>query len=421
MKINQLTLTNFRGIENMSLTFTEKVTAIVGVNGVGKSSVLDALAIAMSSYSCRLLGQANKSRDIALSDIYVSADYSRVAVEVEFQDTQLAWAISKNRKAGKHEGERASSLEDLKQHTTRSHELLQQQVAAGQPLNFPLAVYYDVHRAVLDVPLRVKGVLQNTPAEAYSDALSHGGTDFRRFFAWFRQREDMENERIRDDSSFLDRDLEAVRTAIKQFTGFTDVRIRRKPTLRMTVKKQNLDFDVMQLSDGERCVLALVGDLARRLSLLNTASANPLTGEGIVLIDEIDLHLHPRWQRSVLANLVRTFPECQFIVSTHSPQVLGELRPESILLIKNGCYVGSPQRSLGLSSSEVLEEFMDADSRNANTSGQLANIRAALDGDELGEAERLINEFSVSIGEVPDLLEAKAALSILKWLPEEDA
>ncbi|WP_250558852.1 AAA family ATPase, partial [Escherichia coli] len=76
----------------------------------------------------------------------------------------------------------------------------------------------------------------------------------------------------------------------------------------------------------------------------------PLLGEAIVLIDEIDLHLHPKWQRDVLKKLTETFPNCQFIVSTHSPQIIGEIPPENVLLVRDGCVLGHPSSARGLSS-----------------------------------------------------------------------
>jgi len=85
--------------------------------------------------------------------------------------------------------------------------------------------------------------------------------------------------------------------------------------------------------------------LARRLTLLNREVPDPLKGKGVVLIDELDLHLHPGWQRTVVANLEKTFPNCQFIITTHSPQILGELPAESVMLLKDGS-VSRPSRAL---------------------------------------------------------------------------
>jgi predicted ATP-binding protein involved in virulence len=293
--------------------------------------------------------------------------------------------------------------------------------ANHQPTHLPLAVYYDVHRAVLDVPLRVKEKLKNTPREAYHDALGHGGTDFRGFFAWFRDREDAENERIRDEPTYVDRDLQAVRAAVEGFTQFTDLRIRRKPSLRMTVIKNKTELNVLQLSDGEKCLLALVGDLARRLSLLNTDKENPLDGEGVVLIDEIDLHLHPKWQRSVVMSLERTFPNCQFIITTHSPQVVGELPPEAVLLLRDGKFMGHAERSLGLSSGEVLEELMEGKASNVEVASELNTVRSLLDLDDITGAQEALSRLRQRVGDIPLVLELQASIESLQWLEDGDA
>ena len=422
MMLKEIRLVNFRGIADMTLPFTTTTTAILGVNGVGKSSVLDALAIALSNMTERIAGQAARARDISPDDIKNDAAYARIQVTAELGiDTPTTWAIARNRKAGKHPAERSSDLDQLNAHTRLFNGRMLYAEANHQPTHLPLAVYYDVHRAVLDVPLRVREKLKNTPREAYHDALGHGGTDFRGFFAWFRDREDAENERIRDEPAYVDRDLQAVRAAVEAFTQFTDLRIRRKPSLRMTVKKNAAELNVLQLSDGEKCLLALVGDLARRLSLLNTDKDNPLHGEGVVLIDEIDLHLHPKWQRSVVASLERTFPNCQFIITTHSPQVVGELPPEAVLLLRDGKFLGHAERSLGLSSGEVLEELMEGSARNRAVGQELAAIHTLLDADDISGAKQLLALLREKVGDIPEVLGLQASIDSLQWLEGGDA
>lgn len=422
MMLKEIRLVNFRGIADMTLPFTTTTTAILGVNGVGKSAVLDALAIALSNMTERIAGQAAKARDISPDDIKNDAAYARIQVTAELGvDTPTTWAIARNRKAGKHPAERSSDLDQLNAHTSLFNGRMLYAEANHQPTHLPLAVYYDVHRAVLDVPLRVREKLKNTPREAYHDALGHGGTDFRGFFAWFRDREDAENERIRDEPAYVDRDLQAVRAAVEAFTQFTDLRIRRKPSLRMTVKKNAAELNVLQLSDGEKCLLALVGDLARRLSLLNTDKDNPLHGGGVVLIDEIDLHLHPRWQRSVVASLERTFPNCQFIITTHSPQVVGELPPEAVLLLRDGKFLGHAERSLGLSSGEVLEELMEGEASNVEVASQLDTVRSLLDEDAIAGAQDALSRLRQAVGDIPQVLELQASIDSLQWLEDGDA
>ncbi len=424
MRITQFTLQHFRAITDMELHFSTQTTALVGVNGVGKSSVLDALAIALSSMTSRFLGQAKKSRSISLDDIQVGTEYARLGIAIDMgklkSDAEpLRWALAQNRKAGKYSDERQSDLKDLNLFTREIELRFLENQTLGLLHSAPLAAYYDVHRAVLDVPMRIHKRSTNLLSEAYDDALGHGGTDFRGFFAWFRAKEDRENEQIRDEPTFLDKDLSAVRRAIELFTGFTKLRIRRKPSLRMTLLKNGVELNVLQLSDGEKCMLALVGDLARRLSLLNSGLDDPLHGYGIVLIDEIDLHLHPKWQRTVVASLERTFPNCQFIISTHSPQIIGELPADGVILLKDGRSLGNPERSLGLSSSEVIEEMMEGEARNVGVRDDLRAIDDAIEREDITQAKLLLSQLQAKVGEIPEVLKAQLSIASLAWLEED--
>ena len=411
MKIQNFELVNFRGIKHMSLEFSAQTTALVGVNGVGKSSVLDALAISLSNLTARITRQPTKARSMSKDDIRVGADFARLNTTAELDSScPTFWAIALNRKAGKHDPERSSDLNDLKTHLELLDYALEFTELVAEPRDWPLAVYYDVHRAVLDVPLRVREKPITSARTAYIDALGHGGTDFKAFFVWFRSREDAENEVIRDNPSYLDPHLSAVRRAIEQFTQFKNMRIRRYPALRMTVNKAGTELNVLQLSDGEKCMLALVGDLARRLSLLNTKREDPLQGEGVVLIDEIDLHLHPLWQRTVVASLERTFPNCQFIVTTHSPQILGELKPEQIILFRPEG-TSHPQVSYGLDSSQVLEEIMGAPARSPEVEQALSTLFATLERNKLDAARAQLEALKEL---APGIAELGGAQALLK-------
>jgi predicted ATP-binding protein involved in virulence len=410
MRVKSIELVNFRGLEQIPLSFTERTTALVGINGVGKSSVLDALAISLSNLTARITGQPSKARSMSMDDIRVGASFARLTTTAELNSpSPTTWAIALNRKGGKHPPERSSELEALKNQADLLHMRMEVRDSVENPINLPLAVYYDVHRAVLDVPLRVREKHVINPQAAYNDALAHGGTDFRGFFTWFRNREDAENEAIRDNATYRDRDLSAVRRAIEQFTHFTDLRIRRKPALRMTVKKGETELNVMQLSDGEKCMLALVGDLARRLTLLNTVGDDPLHGYGVVLIDEIDLHLHPTWQRTVVASLASTFPNCQFIITTHSAQVLGELKPDEIILVRPND-TSHPQVSYGLDSSRVLEEIMGATSRAGEVQMAISALFSSLERNELVVARAKLEALNQIAPGIAELAGAQALL-----------
>lgn len=421
MKVKRLVLYDFRGIEKLDVDFAQPVTCFVGVNGAGKSAVLDALAIGLSQLTARINSQPLRARPIALDDIRHGASFARIEITVELRGEDVTWAIVTNRKKGAYTDPlRKSSLEVLNHAVARlNREWEHVESERQEPYSLPLAVYYDVNRAVLDIPVRVRELLANNPHEVYRDALDHGGADFKRFFIWFRNREDYENEQRRDTPTFREAALEAVRQAITIFTGFGEPRIRRSP-LRMTVVKEGLELNVAQLSDGERNMLAMVGDLARRFSVLNTGLKNPHEGEGVALIDEIDLHLHPRWQREVVAKLQTTFPNCQLILTTHSPQVIGELAPESVMLLSEGRLLGHAERALGLSSGEVLEQLMEVSALNQPVKDAIEAIQTLLDADKTDAAREQLSRLRAKVGAIPAVLELEAALQSLEWLEDSN-
>ena len=165
----------------------------------------------------------------------------------------------------------------------------------------------------------------------------------------------------------------------------------------MEVNKNGYVLRVDQLSDGEKCLLALVGDLARRFAIANeNKSINALDGKGVVLIDEIDLHLHPEWQRMMIPRLLETFPNCQFFISTHSPLVINQLKPENLFMLRNSgneLAVSRPDASYGKSSDRILEDLMTLQTTHPDeVYSDLKDIfRLISDGDTIKAKESIAN------------------------------
>ena len=173
----------------------------------------------------------------------------------------------------------------------------------------------------------------------------------------------------------------------------------------MEVRKEENVLNVGQLSEGEKCTLALAGDLARRLAIANPGMAEPLNGTGVVLIDEIDLHLHPGWQQEIVHNLLGTFPNCQFIVTTHSPQILTTLRAENIRMLlrdeKGVWQAAIPSRSpLAHEPGDVLAWIMDTHPKPEieGVSRKLREYERLTRKGKAGtnEAEKIKNELELS-------------------------
>jgi len=178
-------------------------------------------------------------------------------------------------------------------------------------------------------------------------------------------------------------------------------------------RKNKVLLNINQLSAGEKTLMALVADLARRLIIANPKSDNPLQQDGLVLIDEIDLHLHPSWQRSIVPNLRKIFPSCQFIITTHSPQIISHVKPESVFILKqteNGIEYSNPEESYGKNTDRILEDLMETDARPSKEKQRLHELFVLIQAKKLAEAKDLINELQTEIGMDSELVKAKVLL-----------
>lgn len=418
MKITELSITDFRGIRSLKLSLSDfKVAIFIGANGSGKSSVLDAAAIALTRITAQLNAPGAGKRQILTADINNNQSSASIQIGIEHNDIKYNWLlIRKGRNAKKQEIEHLiSRLDDVK---TLASVLLSE--LNGGASSVPMLAYYPVNRAVLDIPLKIRKAHDFSPLGAYENALT-SATNFRVFFEWFRNKEDLENEKRIDSPRFRDSSLEAVRSAIQIFmSDCTDLRVRRNP-LRMTLIKNGEEVLVNQLSDGEKCLLALIGDLARRIAIANPNSKQPLSGHGIVLIDEIELHLHPAWQRSVVHQLGKTFPNCQFLISTHSPQILGDGKDSGIFAITsksenadNKVNLIAPIGNLyGADSNRILDEYMGAGTRTPEVSRLLKKLFLQIENKDWSLVQNLSTQLTELIdNDDPDLLKARLLIKL---------
>jgi predicted ATP-binding protein involved in virulence len=240
---------------------------------------------------------------------------------------------------------------------------------------------------------------------------------------WFRWQE----LQARKGEARARRMLTSLREVVTRFVpGFAGLRIEDKPVLRFVVEKNDTPLALDQLSDGERGLLAVIFDITRRLAIANPALDDPISdGKAIILLDEVELHLHPTWQRQVLRRLRNTFKRCQFIVTTHSPQVIGQVWPRCLHLLEHSeqdkrIVVHRTSQSFGMDSNWILQNIMGSLARDYDTEQRLSTAYDKIDAEDLGEARELLTVLEADVGLFPDLQEAKSLLDRLELL-ESDA
>ena len=403
MRVTRLKLTNVRAIEVAELDFRSGFNLVVGVNGVGKTTVLDALAVCLSAFVRR----ANKLRryevPVDLSDIRMGAYALDVLCDVEAgaQNARFGYALHKSRESVVPR-EKKAGMPREQVHDTPDRAVFVGQsppaVSGDEPRGRPLAILFSTGRAVPSERTPPRSAAAGGVNAAFSGALSNRrGLQLAEFEAWMRAQEALSSER-----PAAKRMLDAFDTAVMRFLpDYRKLRLGGESASGsfLLVDRGAATLPVRQLSDGERGVLAMVLDLTRRLAQANPEMDDPSAeAEAVVLIDEIELHLHPGWQRRIVRNLTETFPKCQFIATTHSPQVIGEVEHARIHVMADG-EVYSPSYSFGVDSSRVLEEIMDTDSRTESVKGLLSKISRTVGDDRYDDAGALLADLADRLGE----------------------
>ncbi len=361
MLINNISIRNFKGISHLELNLGTKMNVIMGENGVGKSTTLLALSKCLSWYLARVVNLEN-GRGNSIVDNEVKHHSAESDIQITVND-EYSWNINKTKSRKGIISKRKSNLSAIKEYIINNIHFDND--------NIPVIVYYGVNRSVQDIPLRLHKNKTISPFNAYHNALS-AGANFRNFFEWLREREDIENQHKIDTQnlSYSDIQISAVRTAISQaLPQFSNLKINRNPRA-ITIEKNGVKYNVEQFSDGEKCFITLIGDIARRIAIATPNSNNPLIdGKGIIMIDEVDLHFHPKWQADIISSLKKIFPNCQFIVSTHSPFVISSIKNndnDKLFVLNDGELKNFSINSYGKDVNNLLQYYFNVDTVRNN-------------------------------------------------------
>lgn len=406
MQVHALTLRNFRGFEEAKVTFEPSMTVLVGENGAGKTAVLEGLALALR-YFIEFV-TSKESRWFNDNDVRV-----KVFEHEGILDRQRQWPVVVSA-AGTLEGHdidwllERSSFEGSKINSNtmfRRAQDLRIAVASGEARALPVIAYYSTQRLWPTDPITEVKRGVGSRFDGHEGALDAAASP-RHLAAWMFQQTLVELQHRKEVPQ-----LRAIEQAVCQC-------IEGATRFYFDVKEQDLVFEregsgalpFATLSDGYRNMVALVADVAWRASVLNPHyGANAAAqSEGVVLIDEVDLHLHPRWQRKVLGDLRRTFPRLQFIVTTHSPQAIASARRDELRVLSNNAVIDARPFVEGRDSNSLLEDVFGVPERPNDVRAKIDELFRLLDEEKIEPAKTLFEALAAHLGpDDPAILRAQ--------------
>ena len=414
MRVTSLKLTNLRAIKVAEFRFQPGLNLIVGVNGVGKTTVLNALAVCLSAVTKQANNLRGRVESFAREDIRVGAKVLTVQCDVRIGERDHSYVLHRPRESSTPQKRKAGMPREQVLDTPERVKFLgdvPSPTSGAVPGGCPLAVLFSTNRAVSSDRVPRKGVAAGGIAAAFADAFANRELRLGEFGMWMRVQKSLRKKRPASAHA-----LAAFADVLARFLpSYGNLRLAGDDGQQLWINRGSTSIQVRQLSDGERGTLALVLDLTRRLAQANPGLADPAAeAAAVVLIDEIDLHLHPKWQRQIVHNLRAAFPRCQFIATTHSPQVIGEVGHDRIQIIADG-QVYSPTHSYGVDSSRVLEEVMDSDPRAKEVRELLAAVSDVVGRQQFVRARELLAQIVSKLGETdPEVTRIRTLLDLVE-------
>ena len=410
MYIKSMEIKNFRCFDELKVEFNPEYTVLVGINGAGKSSLLDAAAIALGSYIAGFDGIPSNGiqPDDAYRKMYELG--SRVDSEPQFpveinavcnvDGNDIRWNRSLQRKGGRTLITSAKTIMDY-------GASLQRKVSDGDTdAILPVIAYYGTDRLHMQKKNRSGNEdFQFSRTSGYLDCLNSASSD-KLMMKWFEQM-----TAIQLQEGIVVPELAAVKRAMGRcYSGSHDLDHTAEFQYKMKTHEVEITYTkggkterlpMRMLSDGLRSAISMAADIAYRMAVLNPQLLDGVLDQtpGIVLIDEVDMHLHPEWQKRIMNDLHYIFPKVQFIVTTHAPSVLANVKDEHILLL-NDYQVYTPNNTTyGRDVEAILREIMQVEIRPKKILDLKDNFYDALVKEDYPEAEGYLNQMADILGE----------------------
>lgn len=422
MYLKRLKLHNFKCFEDLDMEFHDNLTVIVGSNGAGKTTILEGAAIAVSSLFVKMDGLTG--RKIDRTQAHLKSYSVGSTKDVQEQYPVVVSAIAKDNQFLSGEGiEWTRSLSsstgqtlfgDAKDITSLGVELQQKVRNGDTKILLPLFAYYgtgrlwDYHREkqsdVFETNNRLNGYLN----------CMDGTANIKLMMNWFLKMtvQKYQNQELNlGDIPELEAVYSAMETCYRRITGCDYVKMQyNMGTKALDVAYKDASGNIMrmpinQLSDGYKSTISLVADIAYRMAVLNPQLLGSVCSQtdGIVLIDEVDLHLHPEWQQQILADLTAIFPKVQFIVTTHAPAVISSVEQECVRVLHNNQIDLPALETYGRDTNGILRAVMGVSERQPKTMEQFSNFYKLIDSGDMEKAEQLLAELEEQYPDDPEV------------------
>jgi predicted ATP-binding protein involved in virulence len=417
MRLDRLHIQNFRCYEDATFDFQPGFNLVVGVNGSGKTSLLQAVAASFVEFG----GAMQSGQSFAINDdvrFVVDKFQGRTRYEKKFPIMLAA----KGDVLGANDWTTISLVEDWAAGTNHNlKNAIDQFLTQSLPdvkiyPDLPILAFYRADRRWKNANVSAEFAAQQKISRFSSynnwfDAVA----DLKDFESWLIAKTLERMQTLLDEgstSSELDDELAWVNQAIRfALPQANDLRydLRMQSLLVDMGDGQSIPFN--QLSDGQRGMVALFADIARRMCILNPHMGKDVlkNTSGVVIIDELDIHLHPAWQRNIVPALKEAFPKVQFIAASHSPQIIGSLKPEEVIVLNHGD-ASHPRVTYGLDSSSVLEEVMGVTQREPEIEKLLSELFSTLEDNDLKKAKIQLETLKKKAPDLPEFAGAEALM-----------
>ncbi|MEZ4431399.1 MAG: AAA family ATPase [bacterium] len=422
MHLEQITLHNLRRFGQLTVELHPRLTVLAGVNGAGKSSLLEGLTIAVGGW---LLGfddvmapsihpdQVRVVQHEAHGQVTIEPQYPVEVSARGWLGESIEWSRSLSARKGRTTYGQASAIKERAESAQRA-------VKAGEAVDLPVLACYGAGRLWVQKNASEKKSAQlGSRTLAYVDCMEPASNQ-KLFEAWMRRMEGARIQQIAEHAARGGLPADVIRPPVLDAV--------ERAAAAMVPDAERLYFDVAHdelrllyadgrrlpfrmLSDGYRNLIATVADIAWRAVQLNPhqGAAAIERARGVVLIDEVELHLHPSWQRVVLERLARAFPGLQFVVTTHAPVVIASTPPESLRFLDGAGGVHRVDVARGLTANVVLRELMGVPERPDREARQLAELGALIEAGEVEKARDVFDALNAQFGGIdPDL-------AVLEW------